>query len=310
MAKVFFFQEPNQSIPDWSKLQSWVSHVYPVVVAGSWEDLQVQLAAESPTGSVVVFSAPLSSVNVWVGKFKEQLPTLASVVVLPESEMTTCPPLLCDADFLLTPFSEFEALSRVSAAVRMAELRATLETTSQLDEVSLLSNYRYYIARLNSEIAMAKRYQSTLTCAVLSLDFFQMYVDCYGYEFVVNLLRHVAMTIRKEVRQEDVVARVGDHEIGLLLPRSVDEGAQVLMERIVSVLTKLPYAAKTDDQQLIEEELSLHVGIASFPVPDDSGSTDADVLLRYARHALHQAKMSGNQPVQCFNQIQPSVLEA
>ena len=129
-----------------------------------------------------------------------------------------------------------------------------------------------------------------------------MYLDSYGYNFINALLRFLGDRVSGMVRHEDIVARIGDGEIAILLSRSTEKGAKVFTGRMVKGLNALVFKYGA-----YEEEVLVCAGVAGFPLPEFSGA-DADTMVRYARHALHQAKTSENpeEKVQLFSEIHPA----
>lgn len=263
----------------------------------------IKKALEEDKQAVVLISCPEEKVASWVAKLKATLPTVASIALLPNDPENISELLSLECDYLLPGANRFELLSRIQSAARQSDMKTTIEASAQLDEVTLLFNRRYFIDRLNSEISLSKRHLSPLSVVVIRVNFFQVYVDSYGYDFIIDLLKHVATVVRKQVRQEDLIARISDDEVGLLLPRSTEKGAKTVTDRIIHTLVDTPYKPFGLEEG-DGEELSIYAGIAGFPVADDD-YVDADSLIRYARHAVHQARCSGEELVQLFSEIQP-----
>nr|MBX2860647.1 GGDEF domain-containing protein [Vampirovibrio sp.] len=228
---------------------------------------------------------------------------IGMIQVMNHEDAQTLPGHQFEVDFLLPPLTRFEVLSRVSTALRHSETLSSLESSTQTDEVTQLYNRTYFLKRLAGEIALSKRHESPVCCVVLGINYYQVFLDSYGYEFINGLLKHLAVIIKSHIRQEDMVARVGDEELALLLPRSSEKGAQVMTERIIRSVLELPF--EFEEQT---EEITLHAGIAGYPMIEESDTqeADADALIRYARHALHNAKSSESRTIQCFGEIKPA----
>ena len=132
-------------------------------------------------------------------------------------------------------------------------------------------------ARLTSEAGQP--------CAVLyvDLDRFKPINDTFGHAVGDRLLQEVAGRLRRAVRPQDVVARLGGNEFALMIGLADAEGPDSTAQRILETLNQ-PYAV---------ERLSLRVGasigIAQFPM----AGTDPDTLLRSADLALYDAKRRG-----------------
>ncbi|MEZ4573401.1 MAG: diguanylate cyclase [Vampirovibrionales bacterium] len=96
----------------------------------------------------------------------------------------------------------------------------------------------------------------------------------------------------RTVREEDMVARLGDSEIGILLMHSPAEGAREMTKRLIRELESLSFY--NGDQV---EHIHLCAGIASYPMVSDM-NVNADGLIRYT-HAivLHQARLRDDEAV-------------
>lgn len=298
--KICIFNEPK--VPDADFIQQTLAEFYPVSRAESWAELAQELKPQEPT--VVIFTSPPEKLTVQVTQIKAMLPVAACISVITQEEAQKISGYQFDLDFLLVPITRFEILSRVSTAVRQTEMLNNVEATAQLDEVTQLYNRRYFINRLNEEISLSRRHMSPLAVMVFGVNFFQMYLDSYGYNYVNELIRHIALVIQNHKRQEDIIARISDDEIGLLLPHSTPKGARPLADRIIHTIQGAPHKYGE-----VEEEITVHSGVAGYP-SDGSESRedmDADALIRYARHALHNARCSSSKSVQVFSEIKPAL---
>lgn len=275
----------------------------------SWDILLKELEEWVPehqeTPLVVFYLDSPENVSISLGKLKLLAPMAAFLVKLTGDEDLDNALFALDCDFILPKTSSFEIHHRIQQAVRLSELRKMMSSSGQMDEVTTLYNRRYFMERLNSEISLAKRHAVALSLVVIRISFFQVYVDSYGYEFILDLLKHVSGIVSRQLRQEDIVARLGDDEIALILPRCPEDGAKTLTERIMESCVSEPYYpfGRTDEES---EEISAYAGIVSYPLQDEE-IQDADSMLRYARHAVHQARCSSEGLVLAFSEIQPAL---
>lgn len=279
---------------------SLVADRYPVQRFGTEAAL---LEALPRTGQAVVISDLSSEALMAVAK--QCRASLAGVSFIAVSASPEPHVALLDSDFLwVSPdFTDFDLLSRIASAVRQAELLATVADSSQLDEVSNLFNRRYMMQRVGEEISLSKRHLSPLCVVILSLDYYRMYLDSYGYSFINALLRFLADKINGMVRHEDIVARLGDDEIAILLPRSTEPGARIFAVRLVESLNQLSFQYGG-----YVEDIAISAGLVGYPL-NDFPHTNADSLIRYGRHALHQAKSDPDNTLKLclFSEIRPAL---
>lgn len=274
---------------------------YTIETLNTRGELQAQLARVKQ--AVVFFSSQPANLLAVMGECRSVLPNVSFVAVLEEGTPVDIPVLDMDCHFLRRPFDGFALLNQLASAVRQCELLAAVTDADQADEVVNLLNRRYLIQRLGEEISLSKRHLSPLCCVVLGINLYQVYLDSYGYNFINALLRFLGDKIGGMIRHEDIVARIGDDEIAILLPRSTEKGAKIFTDRLVQHLNAAMFKYGT-----YEEGVSVCAGVAGYPLPDCSNA-DADMIIRYARHALHQARNADHDEsgVQLFSEIKPAL---
>ncbi|HEY9687836.1 MAG TPA: GGDEF domain-containing protein [Coleofasciculaceae cyanobacterium] len=252
---------------------------------------------------VVFFSAAPEKLAPFIQQCRSVQPATAFVSVIDDADIPKLQVMQTDCHFLRRSGDTFEILNQLSGAVRQAELLATIAGSGQLDEITNLYNRGYFLQRLGEEISMSKRHLSPLCCVVIGINMYQIYVDSYGYDFINALIRFLADKITSSIRHEDIVARISDDEIAILLPRSTEKGAKVFTNRLLQELNETVFRFAR-----YEEEISVCAGLIGYPLPDQT-EADADTLIRYGRHALHQARCnpSENTCLQLFSEIKPAL---
>lgn len=259
-------------------------------------------AISADNTQIVVMALPIGKVYGAVLQIKAILPTAVCISILDPDEGNKETKLYdWDCLFIQRPLNEFALKSIVAAALRQAKLLVSLATVAQFDETIGLFNHRYFMSHLVDGLALVRRHQEQFACVVFSVQYYEMLLDTYGYEFIHALYKYLAGIIQDHIRQEDVMARVGDEEIGLLLFKSDEQGAKSLTQRIMKTVAKKPFQFKTE-----EEHIALSAGIFGFPAVAMPGA-DADMVIRYARHALHQAKKQpeDKEGIVIFSQMYP-----
>ncbi len=296
MSTIYILDEPN--ITELKQIQDVLNPHYKLLPLSGLDALNEELKGQS----YAVVLMPFSPGKPLVAQVKSTLPTATCIEICAEQEAEKISGHSFETDFLISPMTSLDILSRVSTALRQSELLANVEASAQQDEITQLYNRRYFLQRLNEEISLSKRHMSPLACVIIGVDFFQLHLDSYGYDFVNNIVCKMADVIQTHKRNEDIIARIGDDEIGLLLPRSTEKGAKILANRIVQSIQGVEFHSGKDI-----ETLSIHSGIAGFPLSDPDEVADADALVRYARHALHNARCTKKERVTIFSQIKPQI---
>lgn len=202
-------------------------------------------------------------------------------------------------DFINTPVNPDELLIRAKALLKIKELRETLETATTTDELTGLHNRKYLHDRLAGEISRAKRYNTKLSCLLFDIDFFKVVNDMYGYDWGDILLKSLAEKLKSLVRKEDVLTRYGDEEFLLVLPNTSEENAFLFAERFRRDIEKMEFIPAGEEER---HPITISGGISTYPCLENV-EEDANTIIRYAEHALYNAKKRGKNKIIQFSQI-------
>lgn len=195
------------------------------------------------------------------------------------------------AEVISDPWDGEELLARLH---RCLQAHARLEAlASQVGELRRLSvtdgltqvhNHRFFQERLREEFRRAQRYDDALSLILLDLDHFKNVNDTHGHGAGDRVLREVAASLQRSVRETDLVARYGGEEFAVLLPRTHLTGALTVAERIRRELTALqlgPGGAL---------RVTASLGVSGFP---HRTVLTPEQLLLTADEALYRAKREG-----------------
>ena len=202
-------------------------------------------------------------------------------------------------DYIIEPINTKELEIRVKNLLRIKELKDTVSDVSTTDELTGLHNRKYLYEHLETEISRAKRYETKLSCLLLDIDFFKVVNDMYGYDWGDILLKKIAEMLRDFIRKEDIVTRYGDEEFIVILPNTPEENAFLFAERFRREIEKMEFIPANEEEK---HPITISGGIASYPFLENV-TEDANTLIRYAEHALYNAKHRGKNKVVMFSQI-------
>ena len=202
-------------------------------------------------------------------------------------------------DFINTPINKDELIVRVSALLKIKELKTKLETVSTTDDLTGLHNRKYLQERLEEEISRSRRYGAKLSCILFDLDYFKVVNDMYGYEWGDILLRSIANRLSAMARKEDIVTRYGDEEFLLVLPNTSEENAFLFGERFRREIEKMEFIPAGEEEP---HKITISAGISTYPCMPDVDE-DANTVIRYAEHALYNAKHRGRNKIIQFSQM-------
>lgn len=202
-------------------------------------------------------------------------------------------------DFVTEPIDSKEFELRLKNLLKIKELAETIDMVSTTDNLTGLHNRKYLHERLEAEISRSKRYDTKLSCLLLDIDFFKVVNDMYGYDWGDVLLKKIAEMLKGFIRKEDVLTRYGDEEFIVILPNTPEENAFLFAERFRRDIEKMEFVPAGEEER---HPITISGGIASFPFLQNVDE-DANTLIRYAEHALYNAKKRGKNKIVQFSQI-------
>ncbi len=179
----------------------------------------------------------------------------------------------------------------VGAAISFTDIteqrktRLELETLARADSLTGLASRSEFQEVLGRALVRHRRYGIQCALLVIDLDDFRRLNDEHGHQAGDDVLREVAVRLRTEGRETDVVARIGADEFGVLIdPADFGiDGAIHVAHRLLDALGK-PY-------QIAGGSLSLLASCGIALLPEDG--RDSDSLLQHAEHARYSAKRRG-----------------
>lgn len=186
--------------------------------------------------------------------------------------------------------SDIRMLTAVAAhmagAIQVAQLHEQVKLSAATDPLTGLYNRRYFMQRLEEELARARRHGRVLAVAILDLDHLKWVNDNFGHLVGDEVLTQLADHLRVATRLADTVARFAGDEFVILMPETDQEGGQTCLARLAQAWAgKWVNAGK---EGLVPVPGITH-GVASYPVDGDS---PREIIAR-ADERLLQAKHRG-----------------
>ncbi len=169
------------------------------------------------------------------------------------------------------------------------KLKEEFKKLATLDALTDLYNRRYFTEQAEKEFLRAQRYQLALTLISIDIDHFKKINDNYGHLAGDKVLIEVAKQIKINLRQTDILARIGGEEFSILLPETTTAEALVFAERIRACQSLLKITGDWQGQI----QLTVSIGISSYQDKD----CNFGVLFSRADKALYHAKSAGRNRV-------------
>lgn len=174
---------------------------------------------------------------------------------------------------------KYRALQTSNATI--AEQARSLKKLSYTDELTGLSNRRYFNEQFDHWHQVCQRETRELALILIDVDHFKKINDGFSHQIGDAVLQQISHLLRECVRNQDILARFGGEEIILLMPDTSIEKAEEVSHRM---------------RRHIEEHLWKQVSIglrvtASFGVTDLR--TSQHEMLKAADDQLYRAKDAG-----------------
>jgi diguanylate cyclase (GGDEF)-like protein/putative nucleotidyltransferase with HDIG domain len=168
----------------------------------------------------------------------------------------------------------------IATAVANADDRARLDSEATTDALTGLPNHRVFRERLAEEVARARRHDRPLTVALVDVDGFRTLNDQAGPDRADEVLVEIGALLGRAVREEDVVARMGADEYGVIFVESERHQALLIADRARRAVAEAPLRHRL--------RATVSIGLC-----DLEAASSADEALRRADAALFWAKQHG-----------------
>jgi diguanylate cyclase (GGDEF)-like protein len=198
---------------------------------------------------------------------------VTTIAGIPGDELT---PKVRDAIELL-----MHEVQRMRQELEQAEKRvAYLEKLADEDSLVPVANRRAFVRELSRMVAYSERYNSVSSVLYFDIDGFKEINDTYGHAAGDAALRHIGEIFSLNVRESDVVGRLGGDEFGVILAQSDAAAAAEKAAGLAQAIETTP---------LIWENrgLKLHASCGAYTF---SGKENAGEALQRADSAMYKQK--------------------
>ncbi len=155
-----------------------------------------------------------------------------------------------------------------------------LEKLADLDGLIAISNRRAFVREMTRMISYSQRYGINSSLIYLDLNDLKMINDTYGHSAGDAALTHMANIIMQNLRDSDIVGRLGGDEFGVILPKASAKHARAKAQSLIDALGKNPLIWEGN-------EIKLHVAYGVCPL---MGTESADQALDKADQNMYAHK--------------------
>lgn len=191
-------------------------------------------------------------------------------------------------DYITKPIRPPIVRARVRTHLELKAARDLLESMASIDGLTGIANRRRFDVVLAQEWKRAVRSGAPISLAMIDVDDFKKFNDCYGHARGDDCLRAVASVLASVTRRPpDLAARYGGEEFAIVLPDTDAEAMPLLLARLVDGVRAL---AIEHARSSCSDVVSVSVGAVTLVPLRESDPSSA---IETADRLLYEAKRGG-----------------
>ncbi|WP_026765430.1 diguanylate cyclase [Selenomonas ruminantium] len=195
------------------------------------------------------------------------------------------------ADFIRKPVHKDILTKRILNTVKHTKEIVSLKEEAAVDKLTGLLNKAAGTVRVTKLCA-----ERAGMLMILDLDNFKLVNDIYGHSMGDKVLRTFADVVRRNIRSQDVMVRIGGDEfMGFFTNMESETALESLHRRLNSELIK-------ETVKLAGESFNIPLSISIGAVLVPEYGQDYDMLFPLADSALYKVKQSGKNGVRIYGQ--------
>jgi diguanylate cyclase (GGDEF)-like protein len=170
-------------------------------------------------------------------------------------------------------------IANLRTRIEHREAQATIARLAYYDTLTGLPNRTLLLEGLEAAIEAARQQNRSLALLYLKVGHFHEINKVLGFRAGDELVQALGQRLTDEIKVDEMLARVGESDFALLLPKGGAEYAiQVARKLLITLSEPVEVARLTLDARV-------GIGIALYP----GHATDAEILIRRANVAMHQS---------------------
>ena len=181
---------------------------------------------------------------------------------------------------------------RKHAEEELKAAKEQAEALSRSDGLTGLNNRRAFYDDGEKILHQAKRYAHPMSLIMLDVDYFKKIYDMYGHIAGDAVLVSLANILKKNVREVDILGRLGGEEFAVILPEVTLPDAITMAERLRTEIEAVKVSSNDGD-------ISITASFGLATLTEEQVSLEE--LINIADNSLYNAKRHGRNRVE-FNQ--------
>jgi diguanylate cyclase (GGDEF)-like protein len=120
-----------------------------------------------------------------------------------------------------------------ATAIEKVYYLSALKDMDNVDSLTGVYKRKNFDTQLKKEAERCKRYDHPLSLLIVTIDDFKVLGEKIGHEKSDQMLKELALALKRNVRRVDIVARYGFNELAVLMPNTDKKNADTVRERIL-----------------------------------------------------------------------------
>ena len=192
-------------------------------------------------------------------------------------------------NFLMVQAKEITEQKQLENQLR--EAQEELRHLALTDSLTQIANRRCFVDSVEMEMARCEREHFAAAMLAIDIDHFKQVNDTYGHLIGDEALKHVSQIIKNQLRDYDIIGRLGGEEFGVFISNTDREDALALAERIRTAVATQPL--KLND---LTVSLTVSIGLTE----SQQRSCCFANIYHEADVSLYQAKHNGRNQTQVY----------
>lgn len=168
--------------------------------------------------------------------------------------------------------------------------RANVDISSLMDQILTdpitgYKNQQAFETELDSEILRSKRYDRSLSVAIIDIDLLNLFNDSYDYKNTNNYIKQISHEVKTNIRMTDLFYRIDTNVFAIVFPETNLVEAKKICEAIRKNIS-FSMAKNT------ENKIMINIGITMLEETDDKRK-----LCKRTEDALFICKQNGGHQV-------------
>jgi diguanylate cyclase (GGDEF)-like protein len=237
-------------------------------------------------------SIPLNNYNITVAAIKSNSMTLTFITILFAIIIG-----IFSTFFINLIYKRQEVIEKLNdnLEIKIKERTKELEENilklnelATMDYLTNIPNRRYFFDLGDKIFLLAKRENKNLSLLLLDIDLFKNINDTYGHDIGDEVLKLIAITIKDNIRNSDILARFGGEEFVVLLNETNSKGAENISLKIKDLIEAIDY--KKIDALL---KTTVSVGVTSIKKED----TNLNNMIKRSDEGMYKSKEKGRNTI-------------